>query len=259
MKKYAIVIDTSPSEQIGNNDDQIFCSGVLFGLGSPESFDQVGNQLLDTSKRLNLRKYSGSSTQYKTNLKQHLKDIKDADHVLASASVVNQRYIKRMGLKVWEKAHGKPQDPYDHSKKGKPRYKLGGYKIDDSTVDSYLVLEDDLCIIGWLASEIGLLHKELCDINGEVVKLDILMDRLPNDQGPKGFNKVELLKWTLQKLSQSTIHVVGVPDTPDYYQRDLLADNIAGLCRDIMEKDPAEGISEIKELLRLTKFNLPKH
>lgn len=258
MKKYAVVIDTSPSEQIGDDDDQIFCTGVLFGLRSPESFDLVGNAFPDENKRLNLRKYSGSSAQYKNDVKQHLLDIKNADHVLASVSVVNQRYIKRIGIKVWEKAHGNLPNPHDYNRKGKPRHKLGGYKVDGVPVPPYVVLEDDLCIIGWLVSELGLLHKELCGINGEIVKLDILMDRFPNDQGPRGFNKAELLKWTLQKMSESTIHVAGVPDTPDNYQRDLLTDNIAGLCRNIMDNDPVAGISEIENLLRLTKFNLPR-
>lgn len=257
MKKYAIVVDTSPSEQLGENDNQIFCFGVLFGLKSPNSFNQVGNQFPDESKKLDLRKYSGSTTKYKTNLKQHLENIKAADHVIACASIVNQRYIKRMGLKVWEKAAGKLPNSFDYNKKGKPRYQMGGYIVDGITLDPYLILEDDLCIIGWLASEIVLLHKELCKINTEIVKLDILIDRLPNDQGPNGFNKVELLKWILQKLSESIINVVGVPDKPDYYQRDLLTDNIAGLCREIMDRDPECGIKEIKELFRITKFNLP--
>jgi len=78
MKKYAIVIDTSPTEQIIDNDDQIFCLGILFGLRSPESFDLVGSQFPDEGKRLNLRKYAGSSLQYKANLKEHLANIRAA-------------------------------------------------------------------------------------------------------------------------------------------------------------------------------------
>lgn len=259
MKKYAIVIDTSPSEQIIENDDQVFCLGILFGLRSPESFNLVGNQFPDEEKRMNLRKYAGSSSQYKARLKEHLVNIKEADHVLATASIVNQRFIKRMGLAVWEKANGKLPNPFNINKKGKPRYRLGGYKMQDGTeVEPYTVLKDDLCIIGWLASELGLLHSAICKINEEIVKLDVLIDRLPNDQGPKGVNKAELLKGTIGKLTESTIHIAGIPDTPDYYQRDLLTDNIAGLCRGLMERDPIVGKSEIESLLRMTKFSLPK-
>ncbi len=93
MKKYAIVIDTSPSEQIGDNDNQIFCLGILFGLKSPESFDRVGNQFPDENMRLDLRKYAGSSALYKSKFKEHLKNIKESDHVLASVNIVNQRFI----------------------------------------------------------------------------------------------------------------------------------------------------------------------
>ena len=259
MKKYAIVIDTSPTEQIVENDDQIFCLGILFGLRSPESFDLVGNQFPDQDKRINLRKYAGSSPQYKSNLKEHLRNIKEADHVLASASIVNQRFIKRMGLSVWERAHGKLPEPTDFNKKGKPRYRLGGYKKDDGIViEPYTVLEDDLCIIGWLASELGMLHSAICKINEEIVKLDVLIDRLPNDQGPEGINKAELLKWTIDKLTDSIIHIAGIPDAADHYQRDLLADNIAGMCRDLMSSDPIEGKREIERLLTMTKIYIEK-
>lgn len=128
MKKYAIVIDTSPTEQIGKNDNQIFCLGILFGLNSPDSFDQVGNAFPDIKSRINLKKYAGSSSQYRTKLKEHLKAIKESNHVLASAAIVNQRYIKRMGISVWERAHGKLPKPFDFNKKNKPRHRLGGYK-----------------------------------------------------------------------------------------------------------------------------------
>lgn len=111
--------------------------------------------------------------------------------------------------------------------------------------------------MGWLAAEIGLLHGEICKINGDIVKLDVLIDRLPNDQGPNGVNKAELLKWTIQKLTDSIINIAGIPDKPDYYQRDLLTDNIAGMCRDLMDINPINGKREIKDLLHLTKFNLP--
>lgn len=260
MKKYAIVMDTSPSEQIVENDDQIFSLAFLFGLKSVESFDCVGNQFPSETERLDLRKYAGSSSQYKQKLRDHLLSVKNADHVLASVCVVNQRYIKRMGIKVWEKAHGELPKPYDFNKKGKPRYRMGGYKKDDGiVVEPYTLLEDDLCIIGWLAAELGLVHSLICEINEEIVKLDVLMDRLPNDQGPEGVNKAELLKFTIGKLSESTIHIVGVPDVPDSHQRDLLTDNIAGMCRELMEDDPKAGRIEIERLLRMTKFILPSN
>lgn len=258
MKIYAVVIDVSPSEQISDDDNQIFSMGVLLGLRSTSSFDEVGNNFPDESKRLELRKYAGSSANYKSQLREHLKNVKEADHVMASVNVVNQRYIKRMGLKVFEKAHGKLPESHDHNKKGKPRYRLGGYKKDDGTaVEPYTVLEDDLCIIGWIVSELGLLHKEFCDINEEIVKLDVLMDRLPNDQGPNGTNKAELLKWTIGKLTDNTVNIAGIPDIPDHHQRDLLTDNISGMCRELIESDPENGAEEIKSILRLTKFSIP--
>ena len=83
----------------------------------------------------------------------------------------------------------------------------------------------------------------LCEICGELVKLDALIDRLPNDQGPQSTNKAELLKWTINKLSDSVINIVGVPDKSDHYQRELLVDNMAGLCREIMLCNKTEDLS----------------
>lgn len=42
------------------------------------------------------------------------------------------------------------------------------------------------------------------------------------------------------------------PITPDYYQRDLLTDNIVGLCRELVEKDTVSGRTEIGRQLDLT-------
>jgi hypothetical protein len=203
MKKYAVAIDVSPSEQIGSDDDSIFCLGVLFCLKSPQSFEMVGNQFPDEKKRLQLRKYSGSSPRYKKDLVKHLEAIKHSGHVISGASVVNQRFIKNVGLPVWIKAHGELPPSSSFNKKGRPRVLLGGYEVDGQTRPAFEVLTDDLAIIGWLVLELGLLHKMLCDINGAIVKLDIIMDRLPNEKGAAGSNKGELIKFTLAKMSEN--------------------------------------------------------
>lgn len=259
MKKYAVAIDVSPSEQIGDDDDSIFCLGVLFCLKSPQSFELVGDKFPDEKKRLRLRKYSGSSSKYKKDLVKHLEAIKHSGHVISGSSVVNQRFIKRVGLPVWIKAHGDLPAPSSFSKKGKPRVMLGGYVVDGQVRPAFEVLADDLAIIGWLVLELGLLHKMLCEVNGEIVKLDIIIDRLPNEKGATGTNKGELLKFTLGKLSENTISVVGVPDVPDTHQRDLLADNIAGLGCDIFSNSDARSSAQtLKQIMNISKINLPK-
>jgi hypothetical protein len=259
MKKYAVAIDVSPSEQIGDDDDSIFCLGVLFCLKSPQSFNLVGDQFPDEKQRLRLRKYSGSSAKYKKDLVKHLEAIRHSGHVLSGVSVVNQRCIKRVGLSVWIKAHGGLPPPSSFNKKGKPRILLGEYDVEGKTRPAFEVLEDDLAIIGWLVLELGLLHKMLCEVNGAVAKLDIIIDRLPNENGAAGTNKAELLKFTLDKMSENTISVVGVPDIPDTHQRDLLADNIAGLGRDIFSNsDLTRNAKELKRIVNISRFNLPK-
>lgn len=197
MKKYAITIDVSPSEQIGNDDDTIFALGILLGLKSPKSFDMVGAQFPDQGKQLQLRKYSKASQQYKKELEAHLVAIKNSGHAMTGASIVDQRFIKNVGLKVWTKAHGSIPAPSSYSKKGKPRILLGGYPVDGIIKPPFEVLEDELAIIGWLTMEIASVQGMLCKINEDIVKLDVLIDRLPTEKGDAGTNKAELLKSTL--------------------------------------------------------------
>lgn len=257
MKLYAVVTDVSPSEQLGDDDDAIFCLGALFGLKSPKSFDLVGENFPNQDKRLRLRKYAGATSNYKKQAIEHIKAIGKSGHVLAGISAVNQRFIKEVGLEVWVKAHGPIQPPSSFNKKQKPRVMLGGYTVNGRVTAPYEVLVDDLIILGWLTLEFGLIHKALCEANNELVKLHILIDRLPHEKGAAGTNKAELLKWTLEKFSKGTISVVGIPDHPDHNQRDLLVDNIAGLGRDIFASNtPTQAAQELKGIVGITAFNI---
>ncbi len=110
---------------------------------------------------------------------------------------------------------------------------LGAYRVDDHERAPFELLVDDLLVIGWLAYEIVSLHGMVLEINKpETVSLDVITDRLPNDRGELAANKAELLKATLRKLSGDRVDLVGVPDTPDFHQRDILVDNVAGVVRE---------------------------
>lgn len=232
-KLYAVALDVSPSEQIGDHDQDIFCLGVLFGLKSPRSFDQVGRAFPIAEKRISLRKYSASSAAYKRQLAQHFLDIKNSGHVPAGVSISNQRHIRAIGLPLLARALGPIPPPSSYSKKGRPRVMLGGYTVGDEVWLPYEVLLDDLVVLGWLAAEIVGLHSMLCEVNEDLVRLDVLLDKLPNEKGPHSSNKAELLKAILERLAPGHIRVVGHPDLSDTYQRDLLVDNIAGHGRNV--------------------------
>lgn len=235
MKKYAAVIDVSPSEQLGGSDDDIFCVGVVFGLRSRKSFDQVGSHCL-SGRGMPLKKYAGTGKAYRKRLVSYMKALKamPTPHVLLGAALANQRFIRHVGKQVWERAHGPIPAASSKNKKGKDRVVLGGYKVDGQDRAPFEVLVDDLVVMGWLAYEIASLHGMLLEINKpDMVSLDMISDKLPNDRGEQSANKGELLKATLQKLSGGIIDLVGVPDRPDFHQRDILVDNVAGLIRDL--------------------------
>lgn len=258
MKKYAAVIDVSPSEQLGNSADDIFCLGVVFGLRSRKSFDQVGaNCLSGTSLRL--KKYAGTAKKYRTNLVTYMQALKAMPnpHVLLGAALANQRFIRHVGKQVWERAHGPIPIASSKNKKGKDRVMLGGYKVGGEERAPFEVLADDLIVMGWLAYEIASLHGMLVQINApDMVTLDVISDRLPNDQGEQAANKGELLKTTLQRLSGGVIDLVGVPDKPDFHQRDFLVDNVAGLIREAHCKNNGQSYGMIGKELSFNRKNL---
>jgi hypothetical protein len=261
MKKYAVVTDISPSEQIGEDDDSIFCLGILVGLQSPQSIEKVGDQFPKIEERLQLRKYANSPKKYKRSMIEHLKAILRSGQAIAGMSIVNQRFIKSVGLRTWTKIYGELPSPSGHNNKDKPRYTLGGYIVDGQIKPCFEVLSDDLAILGWMAEEFRSLHKFLCERSGMPVKLSILIDRLPNDQGTDGSNKGEILKSMLIKMSDGVIEVVGTHDISVTHQRDLLVDNIAGLGREVLGGNCASmNIEELykHDVISFIKTKLPK-
>jgi hypothetical protein len=258
-KLYAVEFDVSPSEQFCDDDEAIYCVGALFALRHPKSMDEVGSAFPDSGQRLVLRKFAGASDSYKQGLRAHLAHIKEHGTALAGASVVNQRFIKHIGRAVWEKANGSFPDPSSYSKKGRPRVRLDGYVIDGVVRPSYEVLIDDLIILGWLAYEAISIQIMLTEICGGLVRLHVLLDRLPNEKGPSSQNKGELLKATLARLTKGMIEVIGHPDVSDFYQRDLLVDNLAGLAREITShEEPEAWPSALNQVFFLHRIKIKK-
>ena len=254
---YAVEFDVSPSEQLCDDDDAVYCIGSLFALRRPESLNEVGSEFPFADERFHLRKYSGSSYAYKRDLRSHLAAIRQRGTVLLGASIVNQRFIRHVGKAVWEKANGPIPDPSSFSKKGRPRVLLGGYPVDDEVRAPYEILADDLIVLGWLAYEAISVQIMLTQICGELVRPHVLLDRLPNEKGLKAQNKGELLKATVTRLTEQTVDVIGHPDVTDHHQRDLLVDNVAGLAREISTCErPEMWPQALNEVFSLHRINI---
>ena len=97
----------------------------------------------------------------------------------------------------------------------------------------------------------------LTQICGELVRLHVLLDRLPNEKGLKAQNKGELLKATVTRLTEQTVDVIGHPDVTDHHQRDLLVDNVAGLAREISTCErPEMWPQALNEVFSLHRINI---
>jgi hypothetical protein len=241
-KLYAAVFDVSPSEQIGGGEPKVMA--MVIGLHSRLSLEQVGSSWLVENQCLTLRKWSGSNDGYKRRFVDHAGILKNSGRVVFGAYVSDDAAIAATGLETWARAMGPLQRPSSHNKKGKPRVLLGGYRVDGVEVDPFEVLVDDLAVLGWYAENIGSLVAALDHVSGEAVKLEVLVDRLPNEQGGDRFHKATLLKAVLDIITRGRGKVMGVPEFPDGSQRELLVDNLAGARREAEEGGSAlDGVA----------------
>jgi hypothetical protein len=250
MKKYAIVIDVSPSEQISGNPDAVKCMALLMGLYSPKSFDQVGSQF--AANPLPLKKWSKGSKAYRQKFVRHAAAVVTGGQVLCGVNKASEAAILKNGRRTVEELIGPFPQAESVSLKGKPRIRMGGYKVDGVTVPPYDVLEDDLCILGWLVESLAS-YLAMCDqINEASCTLDVIIDRLPNEQGGDTYHKATLLKLLLDKATGGRGKVMGVADPAMETQRELFVDNLAGLAAQLHAKPMCPLAKMIKvESLRI--------
>jgi len=251
MKKYAVVIDVSPSEQINDDDDPIKVMALVFGLKSPRSFDEVGSNYPDPLHKFALKKWSSASDKYKTEFVKHARVLTDSGNIMFGSNIASNAVIRDVGLRYWELLMGKMPSPSSVNKKKRPRVLMGGYKVDRQPTPKYEVLIDDLIVIGWYAESLASCLKGLVEVNGEEVKLDVLIDNLPNEQGGEDYYKATLLREVCRRGTKGLLSIVGVPEHSDTMQRELLADNMAGLMSEINSNDN----SKYHESLSLFRFN----
>lgn len=251
MKKYAIVVDVSPSEQLSDDDTEIKVMALVFGLKSPRSFDEVGNKFPDPAHRLSLKKWAPSGHKYKRKFVEHARFLATTNKLIFGSNVTSNRIIRDVGKRYWEMLMGKIPPATSYSPKGRPMVAMGNYKVDGKTVPKYDVLIDDLYVLGWYAEALVGCLKTLVDKFKEKVKLDALIDRLPNEQGDKDLYKATLLRAVCSRGSGGLLNIVGVPKKPDSMQRELLVDNLSGMLRHIVEHED----SPYKDALEFFKFN----
>ena len=129
MKKYAVVIDVSPSEQLNDDDTELKFMALLFGLRSPTSFDEVGSNYPVKEEQYKLRKWSGSSTRYKEGFIKHAKVLIDSENIIFGINVSSNAEIRDVGKRYFELLIGKIPQPVSFNKKNRPLVAMGGYKV----------------------------------------------------------------------------------------------------------------------------------
>lgn len=254
MKKYAVVVDVSPTEQLNEDDTELKCMALLFALRSPTSFDDVGLNYPIVEDQYKLRKWSGSRSKYKEGFIKHATILIDSENVLFGVSISTNAFIRDVGKRYWESLMGKIPLPVKINKKGRPLVAMGGYKVSGKIIPRWDILVDDLFVLGWYAEAVVSCLKSLIELNGERVKLDVLIDKLPNEQGSEEFYKATLLKQICTKGSDGLLTIAGVPEKSDSMQRELLVDCLAGLYSEIIT-DKDSPYKEARSLYRFCRIN----
>lgn len=216
--------------------------GMVFGLRDPESFDRVGKDFDGAGKQLPLKKWAGAGKSYKRKFIDHLGEVLSQNDVICGMNYANQAAISHVGRTAFEQLYGPFPSASSQNKKGKDRIMLGGYEVDGKVLPPFEVLKDDLCVLGWMTESFASCLAFLDDTNGEPVKLDVLIDRLPNEQGEDEFYKATLLKQMLRKATGDRATIAGVADPQITTQREMFVDNVAGLASE-MYQNPVSSVS----------------
>ena len=228
----------------------------LYGLKRRASFEEVGSQFPNAAKQLPLKKWSRANAIYKRKLVRHLHDLDATHNVMFGVYVSNDTWIAISGAESWQRVWGPFPQPTSFNKKGKPRIEVGGYKVDGKVTPKYTVLIDELKVLGWYAESLASAHEMLVEINQEDVQLEVLIDRLPGDQGPDGTNKAILLKETCNRMTNGQVKIMGVPAKSDAEQRDLLVDNLCGLYRELVNSGKPQLYGEVESVFRIRRPGL---
>lgn len=232
VKKYAIVMDVSPSEQISPNPKEVKILAVVIGLYQHDSFEKVGRDAEDDSNRLALKKWSGASKKYKKNFLIHADKLRNDGKVIFGAETINDEMISDIGNCVIKFYFGMLPEPSSLNKKGLPRIMISEINLFGKEFPKTEILVNDLKVIAWYAYSIAALYNMLSNINADyTVKLDVLVDNLPNERG--GYYKARILRKFVERMTKNLATVVGVPAKGDAVQRDIFVDNLAGLGREL--------------------------
>jgi len=256
MKKYAVIVDISPSEQINENEDELRFMALVFGLKSPKSFDEVGANYPIVKYQLQLKKWSSASKGYKRKFIKHAEILSNTGKIIFGLNITSNTIIRKTGIQYWESLMGRIPAPSSFSQRGRPRIKMGGYRVDGKILlPPWEILIDDLAVLGWYAEALVGCLSSLVEVNSEDVKLDALIDRLPNEQGGEDFYKATLLRQICKKGSNNLLNIAGVPENSDTMQRDLLVDNMAGLANEI-NNNPNSQYKGATSLYRFNRRNI---
>jgi hypothetical protein len=256
-KKYTLALDVSPSEQFSGDLHAIKTMGVVVGLVSSKSFQEVGMEFPDSSHRLRLRKWAGAKQKYRTCFVEHMAKVVSTNRIICGFSHSNDANIIGAGGVFFQRYFGKFLDPSSFNKWGKPRIRLGGNLPDGRIVPPFEVISFDLCTIGWIADEVMELLRMIDRVNGEKCSLDVIADRLPNEQGGENYYLSTILHALLYQASESRVVLVGVPDPSVVVQRELFVDNVAGLANHC-EVNPNSALTKLVRNQNSTMFGIKR-
>ena len=184
MKKYAVVVDISPSEQINEDDNQVKIMALVFGLRRHDTFEKVGSNWPEEKDRLTLKKWAKSGKKYKHKSVVLSQIICNSNNIIFGSNLTSNKFIREIGTKYGQMLmHDFPLIESGKSAGKRPQVTIDNLISDKERIEPFNILRDELIVLGWYAEALVSCVKSLCELNGANVKLDVLIDKLPNEQG----------------------------------------------------------------------------
>lgn len=247
---FFLVYDCSPSEQLTGHKNELVHLGMAV-------VPREGSHLLNAMEEMReWKKWSKAGPAYKDDFVEFCfkTTVGLSPLFLPGRRTVDKHHIRAAGEFFWRKHRGELPKIIDQNGAGRARIRLDQDLLDAPSGQRLLM--DDLLVICWLAKELQSFLMSLDQqfgVGQPPISLVVLPDRLPRDND--NF-KVHVLRTLLTDATAGRLYVTEVSPESDVLPRDLLADNLAGLSRELWNGSMRPGRSNAADLFVITGENI---
>jgi hypothetical protein len=265
---FIVVADTRPSEQLCDNDNEIFTLGFLC---SPD-LETLNRVFINNKLPITLRQFKsrGDKENYQEKFLPFLEQIISANDISITAISITQEVLKAnekqmvndldiLYLNAGERDTEYYSAYFRHIKNGKPVVTLGPFEVvDQEGVSKYVHFPESISIncflpLLWIAYEANKFYIKRCaQINRKIgdVKMLLCLDHLPNYQ----INTHEVLDSFLSVVSSMGIELMLLRPKKEWVTNvDHVVDTFVGIVNEALKSPYTETAGKFERFITSIK------